>query len=77
MFILEFLCIRHLNDGNGHMSRLLTLLLLCRAGYPIGKYIIVEMLMNERRISIMKHSKPALMDSPRIKAIISLMLGTH
>lgn len=33
MFILDFLCIHPFNDGNGRMSRLLTLLLLYKAGY--------------------------------------------
>ena len=33
MFILDFLCIHPFNDGNGRMSRLLTLLLLYREGY--------------------------------------------
>ena len=42
MFILDFLCIHPFNDGNGRMSRLLTLLLLCRAGYIVGKYISIE-----------------------------------
>lgn len=42
MFILDFLCIHPFNDGNGRMSRLLTLLLLYRAGYIVGKYISVE-----------------------------------
>lgn len=42
MFILDFLCIHPFNDGNGRMSRLLTLLLLYRAGYSVGKYISVE-----------------------------------
>ena len=36
MFILDFLCIHPFNDGNGRMSRLLTLLLLYRAGYIVG-----------------------------------------
>ena len=39
MFILDFLCIHPFNDGNGRMSRLLTLLLLYRSGYIVGKYI--------------------------------------
>lgn len=30
------------NDGNGHMSRLLTLLLMYRSGYDVGKYVSVE-----------------------------------
>src|SRR5665647_3902752 len=37
MFILDFLCIHPFNDGNGRMSRLLTLLLLYRSGYIVGK----------------------------------------
>ncbi len=43
MFVLDFLCIHPFNDGNGRMSRLLTLLLLYRAGYIVGKYISIEM----------------------------------
>ena len=42
MFILDFLCIHPFNDGNGRMSRLLTLLLLYKAGYIVGKYISIE-----------------------------------
>lgn len=41
MFILDFLCIHQFNDGNGKMSRLLTLLLLYKAGYIVGKYISI------------------------------------
>ena len=43
VFILDFLCIHPFNDGNGRMSRLLTLLLLYRAGFIVGKYISIEM----------------------------------
>ena len=43
--ILDFLCIHPFNDGNGRMSRLLTLLLLYRAGYIVGKYISIEKLI--------------------------------
>ncbi len=42
MFVLDFLCIHPFNDGNGRMSRLLTLLLLYRSGYIVGKYISIE-----------------------------------
>lgn len=49
MFILDFLCIHPFNDGNGRMSRLLTLLLLYRAGYIVGKYISIEKLIEESK----------------------------
>ena len=42
IFIHDFLCIHPFNDGNGRMSRLLTLLLLYKNGYNVGKYISVE-----------------------------------
>lgn len=45
MFILDFLCIHPFNDGNGRMSRLLTLLLLYKEGYIVGKYISIEKLI--------------------------------
>ena len=45
MFVLDFLCIHPFHDGNGRMSRLLTLLLLYRAGYIVGKYISIEKLI--------------------------------
>jgi Fic family protein len=49
MFILDFLCIHPFNDGNGRMSRLLTLLLLYRAGYIVGKYISFEKLIENSK----------------------------
>lgn len=49
MFILDFLCIHPFNDGNGRMSRLLTLLLLYKAGYTVGKYISIEMLIEKTK----------------------------
>ena len=49
MFILDFLCIHPFNDGNGRMSRLLTLLLFYRAGYIVGKYISMEMLIEKSK----------------------------
>ncbi len=49
MFILDFLCIHPFNDGNGRMSRLLTLLLLYRSGYIVGKYISIEMIIEKTK----------------------------
>ncbi len=51
MFILDFLCIHPFNDGNGRMSRLMTLLLLYRAGFIVGKYISIEMLIEKSKDS--------------------------
>ena len=49
MYVLDFLCIHPFNDGNGRMSRLLTLLLLYRSGYIVGKYISIEMLIEKTK----------------------------
>jgi len=49
MFIFDFLCIHPFNDGNGRMSRLLTLLLFYRAGYIVGKYISLEKLIENSK----------------------------
>ena len=42
LFTFDFICIHPFNDGNGRMSRLLTLLLLYRSGYLVGKYVSIE-----------------------------------
>ncbi len=49
-FILDFLCIHPFSDGNGRMSRLLTLLLLYRSGYVVGKYISIEKLIERTKL---------------------------
>ncbi len=49
MFVLDFLCIHPFNDGNGRMSRLITLLLLYRSGYIVGKYVSMEMLIEKKK----------------------------
>lgn len=47
--VLDFLCIHPFADGNGRTARLLTLLLLYRAGYTVGRYISVERVIEESR----------------------------
>ena len=47
--ILDFLCVHPFADGNGRLSRLLTLLLLYRNGFDAGKYISFEGVVNTRK----------------------------
>ena len=49
IFILDFLSIHPFNDGNGRMSRLLTLLLLYKSGYIVGKYISIEKIVENTK----------------------------
>ena len=44
--ILDFLCIYPFRDGNGRMSRLLSLLLLYKNGFDAGKYVSFEEQIN-------------------------------
>lgn len=47
--ILDFLCIHPFQDGNGRMSRLLSLLLLYKNGFDAGKYISFEEQINKNK----------------------------
>lgn len=51
MFVLDFLCIHPFKDGNGRMSRLITLLLLYRSGYIVGKYVSIEKMIETTKES--------------------------
>ena len=47
--VLDFLCIHPFRDGNGRVSRLLTLLGLYQHGYEVGRYLSLERLIEESR----------------------------
>ena len=47
--ILDFLCIHPFRDDNGRMSRLLSLLLLYKNGFDVGKYISFEEQINKNK----------------------------
>ncbi len=47
--ILDLLCIHPFNDGNGRLARLVTLLLLYKAGFNVGRYISLERIFEESK----------------------------
>jgi Fic family protein len=58
-FILDFLCVHPFSDGNGRISRLLSLLLLYKSGFDAGRYISFEEQINRNKAGYYK----ALQDS--------------
>ena len=85
MFILDFLCIHPFNDGNGRMSRLLTLLLFYRAGYIVGKYVSMEMLIEKTKetyhealqASLMRWHESENSYEPFVKYYLGIMLKAY
>ena len=85
MFILDFLCIHPFNDGNGRMSRLLTLLLYYRAGYIVGKYISIEKLIEttkEEYYECLRQSSEQWHENendyePFVKYMLSIMIAAY
>lgn len=51
LVIFDFLCIHPFSDGNGRMSRLLTLMLLYHFDYQVGHYISLERIFEESKES--------------------------
>lgn len=85
MFILDFLCIHPFNDGNGRMSRLLTLLLLYRNGYIVGKYISIEKIIETTKESYYDALQKSSIGwhennndyAPFVKYMLSVILAAH
>jgi Fic family protein len=50
-FVLDFLCIHPFTDGNGRVSRLLTVLMLHQSGYAVSRYIRLERLIEDSKES--------------------------
>lgn len=46
---LDFLCVHPFRDGNGRISRLLTLLALYQRGHEVGRYVSTERLIEDSR----------------------------
>ncbi|SHM58645.1 Fic family protein [Gracilibacillus kekensis] len=49
VFILDFLSIHPFNDGNGRMARILTLLLLYKFNFEVGRYISLEKIIENTK----------------------------
>lgn len=79
-FIIDFLCIHPFNDGNGRMSRLLTTLLLYRAGYVVGKYVSLENKIEKTKASYYEALEKSDVnwntEGNDITAFIKYILGT-
>ena len=79
-FIVDFLCVHPFNDGNGRMSRLLTTLLLYRAGYVVGKYVSLESKIEKTKESYYKALEKSDINwnngENDLKPFIKYILGT-
>lgn len=76
-FILDFLCIHPFNDGNGRMSRLLTLLLLYRSGYMVGQYISIEKAIADTKEMYYEVLQKSNDPKPFIKYMLGIILSCY
>lgn len=85
MFILDFLCIHPFDDGNGRMSRLITLLMLYKSGYMVGKYVSLEKIIDsskETYYEVLKASSDGWHENkndykPFVKYILGVILSAY
>jgi len=61
-FVLDFLCIHSFSDGNGRISRLLSLILLYKNGFDAGRYISFEEQINRTKIDYYRALKDSSAD---------------
>ena len=66
-----------LHDGNGRMSRLLTLLLFYKAGYIVGKYISMEMYYEALQASSTGWHEGENSYEPFVKYYLGIMLKAY
>ncbi len=85
MFIVDFLCVHPFDDGNGRMSRLLTLLLLYQNDYFVGKYISLEKLIERTKdnyYGALQDSSQKWMDgendyAPFVKYLLAIITAAY
>jgi len=78
--ILDFLCIHPFRDGNGRVSRLLTLLALYHHNFGVGKYISLERIVEQSKEtyyeSLNKSSQEWYQGKHNILSWLNYFLGT-
>lgn len=78
-FLVEFLAIHPFQDGNGRLSRILTNLLLLKAGYAYVPYVSHEKLVEEHKadyyLALRRSQKTLNATKPDIEAWLEFFLG--
>jgi len=78
-FLVEFLAIHPFQDGNGRLSRILTNLLMLKAGYAYTPYVSHEKLVEESKseyyLALHRSQKTLNVTKPDIEAWLEFFLG--